>query len=86
METKLPNGMELTPYLATAYAERFGEGEDSSVKEQLCAWSYLICTKIAFSLQGWFGRFATSLIERDLISEDGIVNWDLAFTTLNVDP
>ncbi len=54
---------KLTSYLATAYAEGFCEGEGASEKEQLCAWQYLIDTGQCWSLQGWFGRTAESLIE-----------------------
>ena len=59
----------LTPYLATAYAEGFCEGEDASEVEQLCAWQYLVDTGQAWKLQGWFGRTANSLLERNLISK-----------------
>ena len=33
--------------------------------------------QVCYSLQGWFGRNATRLIERGLISEDGTIDWDL---------
>ena len=52
-----------TPYLATAYAEGFCEGEGATKEEQLEAWQYLIDTGMAWKLQGWFGRHATALIE-----------------------
>lgn len=58
---------ELTPYLATARAEGFCEGEGASEHEQLCAWQYLHDTKQAYSLQGWFGRTAQNLIENGVI-------------------
>lgn len=58
----------LTPYLATAYAEEFCEGENATEKEQLTAWQYLIDTDLAWSLQGWFGRTANSLIEQGILS------------------
>jgi len=54
---------ELTPYLATAIAEGFCEGEGASQEQQLISWQYLHDTKMAYSLQGWFGRTAQSLIE-----------------------
>ncbi len=60
-----------TPYLATAYAEGFCEGEDATEQEQLEAWAYLIKTGQCWSLQGWFGRTAQNLIENGLISQDG---------------
>ena len=59
----------LTPYLATAIAEVFCEGEGASEEEQLTAWQYLHDTKLAYSLQGWFGRNAQALIEQGIIKE-----------------
>ena len=53
----------LTPYLATAYAEGFCEGEGASEVEQLTAWQFLHDKRLAYSLQGWFGRTAQALIE-----------------------
>ena len=58
----------MTPYLATAIAEGFCEGENATREEQIEAWQYLHDTRLAYSLQGWFGRTATALIE------DGIIN------------
>lgn len=58
---------ELTPYLATAYAEGFCEGEDATEEEQLCAWQYLVDSGHAWKLQGFFGRTATYLIENGYI-------------------
>lgn len=55
--------IQWTPYLATAYAEGFCEGEGASEAEQLEAWQYLIDTGTCWSLQGWFGRTAQSLID-----------------------
>jgi len=60
-----------TSYLATAYAEGFCEGEGASELEQLEAWAYLIKTGACWSLQGWFGRTAASLIEAGYISKKG---------------
>ncbi len=65
-----------TPYLATAYAEGFCEGEAATAEEELEAWAYLISTKVAYSLQGWFGRVANKLIENGLINTDGSINWN----------
>ena len=79
-EIKLPNQrseIEWTSYLATAYAEGFCEGEDATQEEQLEAWAYLIMTGICWSLQGWFGRNARSLIDNGIISKDGNINWSV---------
>jgi hypothetical protein len=60
---------EMTPYLATAYAEGFCEGENASEEQILTAWQYLHDTKLAYSLQGWFGRTAQSLLEQGVIEQ-----------------
>jgi len=60
-----------TPYLATAYAEGFCEGEGATEREQLEAWAYLIKTGLCWSLHGWFGRNAEALIEGGVISKEG---------------
>lgn len=65
-----------TDYLATAYAEGFCEGADGTPEEVMEAWAYLINTKLAFKLQGRFGRQATVFIEMGLISPDGVIDWD----------
>ena len=59
---------KLNPYLATAIAEGFCEGEDASEREQQAAWQYLHDTGYAYSLQGWFGRNARNLIEQGIIN------------------
>jgi hypothetical protein len=52
-----------TPYLACAYAEGFCEGESATEEEAINAFQYLIDTGQCWSLQGWYGRTATALIE-----------------------
>lgn len=59
----------LTPYMATAIAEGFCEGEDATEDQQIDAWQYLHDTRLAYQLQGWFGRQAQSLIEQGVIEE-----------------
>ena len=59
----------MTPYLATAIAEGFCEGEDATREQQIEAWQYLHDTGMAYNLQGWFGRTARSLIEEGIINE-----------------
>ena len=77
---KLPNqksNIEWTPYLATAYAEGFCEGESGTQEQQLEGWACLISTGMCWSLQGFFGRTASDLIENGLIEKDGKINWDI---------
>ena len=66
-----------TSYLAAAYAEGFCEGEDATQEEQLEAWAYLIMTGLCWSLQGWFGRVASTMIDDSVIAIDGTINWDM---------
>jgi hypothetical protein len=40
--------------------------EPASEKEQIEAWQHLIDSGLAWSLQGWFGRNASSLIEQGI--------------------
>jgi len=77
--------IEWTPYLATAFCEGFGEGTNATPEEQIEAWAYLIKTGTCWSLQGWFGRAASNLMERNLISTEGIINWEL-LDELNNEP
>lgn len=58
----------MTPYLATAIAEGFCEGEGASEEEQIEAWQYLHDTGLAYTLQGWFGRTAQDLINQGVIN------------------
>jgi hypothetical protein len=59
----------LTSYMATAIAEGFCECEGATEEQQLIAWQYLHDTKLAYQLQGFFGRTAQALIEEGLIKE-----------------
>ena len=54
-------------YLAIGIAEGFEQAE--SEEQVLEAWQYLHDTGLAYSMQGWFGRTAKSLLERGLIKE-----------------
>ena len=54
-------------YEATGLAEGFIEAES---KEQIIeAWQHLHDTKLAYKLQGWFGRTAQDLIKKGIINE-----------------
>lgn len=72
---------KLDSYLATAIAEGFCEGEGATNEQKVEAWAFLIKTRLAYSLQGWFGRTATDLIEQGLISSEGEIDWE-AFDNL----
>lgn len=76
---KLPNqqsDVSWTPYLATAYAEGFGEGENASRELQIEAWASLIFIGLAWRLQGWFGRTANNMIQDGYIDKLGVINWE----------
>jgi len=52
-------------YTAVGLAEEFIEAD--SEEQIIEAWQYLHDTGLAYQLQGWFGRTATSLIEEGII-------------------
>lgn len=52
-------------YTAIGLAEGFIEAD--SEEQIIEAWQYLHDTGLAYQLQGWFGRTATSLIEEGII-------------------
>jgi len=58
--------MKLDDYNATGIAEGWivPEDEDQIVE----AWQHLVDTGLAWKLQGWFGRTATSLIKQGVIN------------------
>lgn len=52
----------LTPYTATGIAEGFVEADSET--EVLASWQYLHDTGMAYTLQGWFGRVASDMVEQ----------------------
>ena len=52
---------------AVGIAEGFVESESDDEKQ--AAWQYLHDKRIAYSLQGWFGRTCVSLIEEGIIEK-----------------
>jgi hypothetical protein len=64
-------------YTAVGYAEGFIEAP--STEAEIEAWAYLIATRQAYSLQGWFGRQAESLIGNGIIARDGTIDWDKVY-------
>ena len=57
----------MTQYEAVGLAEGFIEAE--SENQIIQAWQYLHDTRLAYKLQGWFGRTATSLVEEGIINK-----------------
>ncbi len=57
----------MTQYEAVGLAEGFIEAE--SEDQIIQAWQYLHDTRLAYKLQGWFGRTATSLVEEGIINK-----------------
>lgn len=57
----------MTNYTAVSIAEGFCDYEPTE-QETIEAWQHLIDTGLAWTLQGWFGRHATSLIEQGVCS------------------
>jgi hypothetical protein len=51
-----------TPYDASACVEGF-DGIEHDEDTIISAWQYLIDTGLVWSLQGWYGRTATALID-----------------------
>jgi hypothetical protein len=58
-----------TPFDATGIAEGFIEAE--SEEQVVAAWQYLHDTRLGYSLQGFFGRSLTSMLEQGVIVENG---------------
>jgi len=61
-------------YTAIGLAEGFIEGTPA---ERLEAWAYLIKTGMCWTLQGFFGRTASALIEDGVVSPEGDVLTEL---------
>ena len=57
----------MSNYEATGIAEGWIEAE--SENQVIEAWQYLHDTRLAYSLQGWFGRTARDLIKEGIINE-----------------
>jgi hypothetical protein len=57
----------MSDYKATAIAEGFWE-EEVTEEEIIEAWQHLHDTRLAYALQGWFGRTATQMIENGIIN------------------
>ena len=62
-------------YTACSIVEGFS-GEEHNEEEHIASWAYLIRTGACWSLQGWYGRSASRIIETGVIDGKGNVNWD----------
>lgn len=60
------NPYGFSPYDATGIAEGFIECDDE--EKQIAAWQFLHDTRLAYQLQGWFGRTAQHLLAQGTIS------------------
>ena len=61
----LDNPYDLDSFTAVGIAEGFEPNDD--VDRGVAAWQYLVDSGLAWTLQGWFGRTATELIERGVV-------------------
>jgi hypothetical protein len=59
-------------FTAVGIAEGFIEAE--SEEQVIEAWQYLHDTRIAYSLQGWFGRTASQLLREGIIFDNSEVS------------
>jgi hypothetical protein len=62
-ESALYKGM--TAFRACEIAEGFGSGEEATYEQKCAAWQYLIDTRLAWTLQGFYGRTAKMLIDTE---------------------
>lgn len=53
-------------FTAVGIAEGFIEAD--SKEQVIAAWQYLHNTRLAYKLQGWFGRTAQALLEQGVIA------------------
>ncbi len=58
-------------FKATMMAEGAEGYEAETEEEYLEAWQFLVDTGICWTLQGWFGRTATDLIEAGKVTAKG---------------
>ena len=65
--TTIENPYGFSAYDATGIAEGFIECDDGD--KTIAAWQYLHDTRLAYQLQGWFGRTAQHLIAAGVINE-----------------
>lgn len=68
-------------YLACGVIEGFEQVEGDAQETQIEAWAYLIATGKCWSLQGFYGRGASHMIESGVINKDGKINWEVVDTS-----
>jgi len=73
----MDDNIDFTRSLAVATIEEYSKGAESSKNEKLQAWGYLIKTGDVWNLEKRYGRTAARYIEESIISEEGILNWEL---------
>lgn len=74
--TNQKSDIQWTPYLASAYAEGWCEGENATIEERIEAYAYLIGTGLINQLQGSFGRQAKILIHSSVVNLNGEIDWN----------
>jgi hypothetical protein len=57
---------KMDSFTARSIAGGFCGGENATYEEEVEAWQYLIDTGLCWTLPGWYGRAAASLIERGI--------------------
>ena len=58
--------MSFDTYTAVGLAEGFVEGTEEEV---IAAWQYLHTSRLAYQLQGWFGRQAQEMLRAGIIHD-----------------
>ena len=68
IKAAIPTSAELTNQII-----RFEEGQMQTINEVLTLFSILLQTRMAWSMQGAYGRTARHLIDQGSLSEDGTI-------------
>jgi hypothetical protein len=71
-------------YKACSIVEGFSD-EEHSPEDHILAWASLIKSGACWSLQGFYGRGASNIIESGMVSKEGIINHEQVHQVLHVD-
>jgi len=72
----MPNTKKVNETNMVDYIIEFEDGE-LSTEDVLELFAHLIETGTCWNLQGTYGRTAEALIDKGLISEHGVIDWDV---------